>query len=182
MKKLVLGVLALAMLSYTSCKKEQKEVNSEAVGITEALQNEYSEAVQMLSDAKENLATAEKEGDETAIAEAKSLLEKAEQSYNEVKNKFIEAGGVISKGIEETADGVAYKVDSLKTEANESVDNAKEAVTAKVEEGKTAVNEKVQETKEAVNNKVEEGKTAANEKVEEGKNAVKNAVNKVPSF
>ncbi len=194
MKKILLAVMAVAAISFTSCGNKTQQV--EATDSTEVAINPEEEANAVIENLKAFVAAGdadqlaasldqvkEKVGEfvvndaEAAktyvITVQKYLLENAEQ-VKAVAQQNVNAASAITLFMETEPEAM---VNTLVESVNDKAEATKDAAEATKDAAAEAVNKTVEDTKAAVNKQVEDAKAAANQKAEETKAAAKQKAN-----
>ena len=198
MKKILLAVMAVAAISFTSCGNKTQQ--AEATDSTEVAINPEEEANAVVDNLKAFVAAGdadqlaasldqvkEKVGEfvvndaEAAktyvITVQKYLLENAEQ-VKAVAQQNVNAASAITLFMETEPEAmVSTLVESVNDKAEATKDAAAATAEATKDAAAEAVNKTVEDTKAAVNKQVEDAKAAANQKAEETKAAAKQKAN-----
>ena len=198
MKKILLAVMAVAAISFTSCGNKTQQV--EATDSTEVAINPEEEANAVVDNLKafvaagdaDQLAACLDKVKETvnkfaisdsvaakayAAAVQKYLIENAEQ-VKAIAQQNATTAAVITTLIETKPENIVNAfVENAANKAEATKDAAATAAEATKDAAVEAVNQKVENTKAAVNQQVEDAKAAANQKAEETKAAAKQKAN-----
>ena len=198
MKKILLAVMAVAAISFTSCGNKTQQV--EATDSTEVAINPEEEANAVVDNLKAFVAAGdadqlaacldqvkEKVG-EFAISDSvaaktyivtvqKYLIENAEQ-VKAIAQQNASVASVVTTLIETEPENIVNAfVENAANKAEATKDAAATAAEATKDATAAAVNKTVEDTKAAVNKQVEDAKAAANQKAEETKAAAKQKAN-----
>ena len=194
MKKILLAVMAVAAIGFTSCgnKTQQGEAvdsvaivdslaESEADGAIDALKaaidsKDANKLNDILEQCKAKVAELVKQNPALAkeyVAKVQSFVKENEAAIKEAfAGNAAAAAAVSAFTSDEAADGLSGAIDKLVGDAAEVKDAAKEAANAQVDAAKEAANAQVDAAKEAAQQKVQEQKDAAKVKAN---NAIDNA-------
>jgi hypothetical protein len=186
MKKILLAVMAVAAIGFTSCgnKTQQGEAvdsvavvdslaETEAAGVIDALKaaidsKDASLLNDVLAQCKAKVAELVKQNPALAkeyVAKVQSFVKENEATIKEAfAGNAAAAAAVNAFTSDEAADGLSSAINKLVGDAADVKDAAKEAANAQVDAAKDAANKKVEEAKEAANKKAEEAKDAAKAK------------------
>ena len=196
MKKIVLAVMAVAAIGFTSCgnKTQQAEAvdsvaivdslaGAEAQGVIDALSaqleaGDASKLQEALEAAKAKIADLIKENPEVAkeyVAKVQNFLKENADKVKSVVGDNAAVAAAVSALTEvepqSVVNGLLEQVGDAKDAAVDAAeatkDAAAEAVNDKIEEGKAAVADKANEVKDAAQQKVEATKAAAKQKAGE---------------
>ena len=188
MKKILLSVMAVAAIGFTSCgnKTQQGEavdsvaiVDSIATGAAQETIDALSADIEAgdvsklqatLESIKTSVAQLLKENPDVAkeyVAKVQTFLKENADKVKAVVGDSEAAAAAVSAITEMDPDAV---VNGLLEQVGNAASDVKDAAAE-------AANEKLEEAKDAANQKVEEAKNAANQKAEEAKNAAKEKAN-----
>ena len=193
MKKILLAVMAVAAIGFTSCGNKTQQ--AEATGSTEVAINGEEEANAVIENLKAFVAAGDAEKLAAALESVKEMVsefvlkdpdaamqyvstvqnylkENAEQIKTVVGENNVAAAAVAAFTDADPEAMVSGLVDQLSDKATETKDAAVDAANSAKDAAADAVNQKVEETKAAVNQKAEETKAAAKQKAND---AVDNA-------
>ena len=193
MKKILLAVMAVAAIGFTSCGNKTQQ--AEATGSTEVAINGEEEANAVIENLKAFVAAGDAEKLAAALESVKEMVsefvlkdpdaamqyvstvqnylkENAEQIKTVVGENNVAAAAVAAFTDADPEAMVSGLVDQLSDKATETKDAAVDAANSAKDAAADAVNQKVEETKAAVNKKAEETKAAAKQKAND---AVDNA-------
>jgi hypothetical protein len=194
MKKILLTVMAVAAIGFTSCgnKTQQAEATDSTVVTTDA--EEKANAV--IDNLKAFVAAGDAEQLAACLGQAKEMVgefalnnpDAAKTIVTTVQNYLKENAEQVKAIVEKNAAAASAFTVFMETEPEALVSNIAESLSNKAEATKNtaataaeatkdvaaeAVNKTVENTKAAVNQKVEDAKAAANQKAEESKAAAK---------
>jgi ElaB/YqjD/DUF883 family membrane-anchored ribosome-binding protein len=188
MKKILLSVMAVAAIGFTSCgnKTQQGEavdsvaiVDSIATGAAQETIDALSADIEAgdvsklqatLESIKTSVAKLLKENPDVAkeyVAKVQTFLKENADKVKAIVGDSEAAAAAVSAITEMDPDAV---VNGLLEQVGNAASDVKDAAAE-------AANEKLEEAKDAANQKVEEAKNAANQKAEEAKNAAKEKAN-----
>ena len=193
MKKILLAVMAVAAIGFTSCGNKTQQ--AEATDSTEVAINGEEEANAVIENLKAFVAAGDAEKLAAALESVKEMVsefvlkdpdaamqyvstvqnylkENAEQIKTVVGENNVAAAAVAAFTDADPEAMVSGLVDQLSDKATETKDAAVDAANSAKDAAADAVNQKVEETKAAVNQKAEETKAAAKQKAND---AVDNA-------
>ena len=193
MKKILLAVMAVAAIGFTSCGNKTQQ--AETTDSTEVAINGEEEANAVIDNLKAFVAAGDAEKLAAALENVKEMVsefvlkdpdaamqyvstvqnylkENAEQIKSVVGENNAAAAAVAAFTEADPEAMVSGLVDQLSDKATETKEAAADAATAAKDAAADAVNQKVEETKAAVNQKAEETKAAAKQKAND---AVDNA-------
>ena len=189
MKKILLSVMAIAAIGFTSCgnKTQQGEavdslaiVDSMATGAAQVTIDALSADIEAgdvsklqatLESIKTSVAQLLKENPDVAkeyVAKVQTFLKENADKVKAIVGDSEAAAAAVSAITEMDPDAVVNGLlEQVGNAASDAKDAAVEAANEKLEEAKDAANQKVEEAKEAANQKAEEAKNAAKEKANE---------------
>jgi ElaB/YqjD/DUF883 family membrane-anchored ribosome-binding protein len=188
MKKILLSVMAVAAIGFTSCgnKTQQGEavdsvaiVDSIATGAAQETIDALSADIEAgdvsklqatLESIKASVAQLLKENPDVAkeyVAKVQTFLKENADKVKAIVGDSEAAAAAVSAITEMDPDAV---VNGLLEQVGNAASDVKDAAAE-------AANEKLEEAKDAANQKVEEAKNAASQKVEDTKNAAKEKTN-----
>ena len=157
MKKILLSVMAVAAIGFTSCGNKTQQ--GEAVDSVAIVDSIATGAAQETIDA---LSADIEAGDvsklQATLEGIKASVAQLLKENPEVAKEYV---AKVQTFLKENADKVMEQVGDAATEVK---DAAVDAANQKVEEAKDAANQKVEETKAAAEQKIEEQKNAAKKK------------------
>jgi len=198
MKKILLTVMAIAAIGFTSCGNKTQQ--AEATDSTEVAINAEEEANAVIDNLKAFVAAGDADQLAAGLDQVKEmvgefvlndpdaamtyvttvqkyLIENAEQ-VKAVAQKNADAASTIAVFMEtEPEVMVSAIVESVSDKAEATKDAAATAAEATKDAAAEAVNKTVEDAKAAANQKVEDAKAAANQKAEETKAAAKQKAN-----
>ena len=189
MKKILLSVMAIAAIGFTSCgnKTQQGEavdslaiVDSMATGAAQVTIDALSADIEAgdvsklqatLESIKTSVAQLLKENPGVAkeyVAKVQTFLKENADKVKAIVGDSEAAAAAVSAITEMDPDAVVNGLlEQVGNAASDAKDAAVEAANEKLEEAADAANQKVEEAKEAANQKAEEAKNAAKEKANE---------------
>ena len=189
MKKILLSVMAIATIGFTSCgnKTQQGEavdslaiVDSMATGAAQVTIDALSADIEAgdvsklqatLESIKTSVAQLLKENPGVAkeyVAKVQTFLKENADKVKAIVGDSEAAAAAVSAITEMDPDAVVNGLlEQVGNAASDAKDAAVEAANEKLEEAADAANQKVEEAKEAANQKAEEAKNAAKEKANE---------------
>ncbi len=189
MKKILLSVMAIAAIGFTSCgnKTQQGEavdslaiVDSMATGAAQVTIDALSADIEAgdvsklqatLESIKTSVAQLLKENPGVAkeyVAKVQTFLKENADKVKAIVGDSEAAAAAVSAITEMDPDAVVNGLlEQVGNAASDVKDDAVEAANEKLEEAADAANQKVEEAKEAANQKAEEAKNAAKEKANE---------------
>ena len=200
MKKILLAVMAVAAIGFTSCgnKTQQGEAvdsvavadsiaEAEAQGVIDALKaaiaNKDAAALNdVLEQCKAKGAELVKQNPELAKEYAAKVQNFIKENKESIQQAF--AGNAAATAAvnaltsDEAADGLSGAIDKLIGDADDVKNAAEDAAKSQVDAANNAVNKAVDDTKAAAKKQVEDTKAAAKEQANKAiDNAAKNAAN-----
>ena len=201
MKKILLAVMAVAAIGFTSCGGNKTE-QGEAVDSVALIDSLSEEAIQetlntlngvidakdanklkeVLEDSKAKVAELVKQNPELAkayVAKLQKFLKENQSKVSEFAGKVPGTQDAINAIIsDEAGDGLGGLIGAIEDKAESAKEDAKAAANQKVEDAKAAANQKVEDAKAAAKQKAEDTKAAAKEQASKAiDNAAKNAAN-----
>jgi len=198
MKKILLAVMAVAAIGFTSCGNKTQQ--AEATDSTEVAINAEEEANAVIDNLKAFVAAGNAEQLAAGLEQVKEMVGEfvlndpdAAMTYvTTVQNYLKENAEQVKAVVENNADAasavavfmetepevmVSAIVETVSNQAEATKDAAAGAAEATQNAAAEAVNKTVEDTKAAVNKKVEDTKAAVNQKAEETKAAAKQKAN-----
>ena len=185
MKKILLALMAVAAIGFTSCGNKTAQgdavdsvaivdslAESEAQGVIEALKaaidgKDAGLLNDVLAQCKTKISELVKQNPELAkeyVAKVQSFVKENETAIKEAfAGNAAATAAVNAFTSDEAADGLSAAIDKLASDASEVKDAAKDAASAQADAAKEAVNQSVESGKAAVKQKVEDTKAAAKE-------------------
>jgi len=187
MKKILLAVMAVAAIGFTSCGNKTQQ--AEATDSTEVAINAEEEANAVIDNLKAFVAAGDAEQLAAGLNQVKEMVGEfvlndpdAAMTYvTTVQNYLKENAEQVKAVVEKNADAASAVAVFMETEPEVMVSAIVETVSNKAEATKDAAADAAEASKdaaaEAVNKTVEDVKAAANQKAEETKAAAKQKAN-----
>ena len=187
MKKILLAVMAVAAIGFTSCGNKTQQ--AEATDSTEVAINAEEEANAVIDNLKAFVAAGDAEQLAAGLDQVKEMVGEfvlndpdAAMTYvTTVQNYLKENAEQVKAVVEKNADAASAVAVFMETEPEVMVSAIVETVSNKAEATKDAAADAAEASKdaaaEAVNKTVEDVKAAANQKAEETKAAAKQKAN-----